>query len=98
MKRRTFLLGALASPAIPALPLPAIKPVWPPVPATIAGAAETALAHASERIVNPPLIETVGPFIVQYRQEFISAFEAHQKMMHDVMVTGVGINKTWIKT
>ncbi len=97
MKRRTFLIGALAASAIPAVPLPAIKPVWPPVPATIAG--ETALAHVMERMVgnSPIAVDSLGAFICQYREEFVSSVEAHQKMVHDVMVTGVGINKTWIK-
>lgn len=60
MKRRTFLLGALAAPIAPAMPVPR----WPAPPALCGTEVlERALADAMFKITNPPVMLVGGRII-----------------------------------
>jgi len=102
MKRRTFLLGALAAPASAAMPaLPAIKPVWPaPIPYDgVAGAACQALIDSLHKAINPPILvdNVTGAYLGLMdacRNEHVSLMDA---MMKDFTQYGISVNEFTIK-
>lgn len=83
MNRRCFLLAVVIAPAVPLLPrLPA------PTPLIYGGGASGSMSDWLDKTVNPPLIiasdGSVSKFHVQYRKEYIEAFEEHKTLIRKV--------------